>query len=77
MKVWAARNLLPVEGHGPRTHIRIQDEPLDPILWGRAWELRQGDISEQLWDALGQESDPVEIERLHQETWRSLEASTP
>lgn len=66
MRIWAARSY-------DKSRIRLQQRPFDPILWAQ-WSLRDGDISEELWYALGTETDEVEIERLHQELWRSLES---
>jgi hypothetical protein len=65
MHVWMVRN-------AEKTRFRVQLEPADPTLW-LGWEVREGQVARGEWDALFTADDTVEIERLHQEMWRSLE----
>jgi hypothetical protein len=65
MIVWMARN-------GARTRFRIQLESYDPRVW-LGWEVRTGEITREQWIELSTVADEIEIERLHQEIWRSLE----
>lgn len=63
MKAWMARS-------ADKSRIRLQLEPFDTILWG-LWAIRTGEVSPELWDAIGTTTDTVEVERLHQELWAS------
>lgn len=65
MHVWMARN-----ESGTRFRLEVDGHP--GILQYHGWELREGDIDDDVYKALCESHDEVEVERLHQELWRSL-----
>jgi hypothetical protein len=54
------------------TRFRIEVDGHPGILEYHGWTLRQGTIDPDVYRALCESGDAVEIERLHQELWRSL-----
>lgn len=65
MHVWIARN-------PDKTRIRLEVDGHPGILQFHGWELREGDISDAMYEALCASRDEVEIESLHQSLWASL-----
>lgn len=65
MRAWIARNPA-----GTRFRIEVGGHP--GIMEFHGWTVRGGEIDDAAYQALVDSTDDVEMERLHQEMWRSL-----
>jgi hypothetical protein len=69
MHVWMFRR-------GDRFRIEVDGNP-GILLVLPEWEVREGEFPDEDYERLCSSEDEVEIEVLHQDLWRSLEAYTP